>query len=306
MSGWATTFADATKTSGRDHAVQKYIVGQFRSDARLDWVAATRRACVIDELKWKHFKQHQPALLQQNHKALWRAIRAGLSQATIVVIDPTPAREAALRLIGQGDPRDHAFRDALDRAWALQILRETLPVRVAERLATEWFQPSFSSLAFPARQQRRLLAFRADDVLSDLLAGSSATRSLARHSLIFAGRAAASMPIDSDRYVREIETPEWARRGSLEEEFQTKRVFDVELPGSLGVLNRAAAALAEPLRLQTPWIGGARETDSREADAIQAADVAAGVARELLDAGHPLRTLCGRFEKVVHNGTPIQ
>ena len=81
----------------------------------------------------------------------------------------------------------------------------------------------------------------------------------------------------------------------------TKRVFDIEDTRTLEALRETAEGVQisfTPLRFaRTSFI----EQDSRSADALQAADVAAGVARETIDR-EGLRALANKFRRVFING----
>lgn len=91
----------------------------------------------------------------------------------------------------------------------------------------------------------------------------------------------------------------------------TTRVYDTESPASLDILNRAASEIAKALESTLPSefrsrIGGlVREVDSRAVDQIQAADLAAGWARDMLSTGDA-RTLGSRFERVWVNGRRVK
>jgi len=84
----------------------------------------------------------------------------------------------------------------------------------------------------------------------------------------------------------------------------TPRVFDIEDNNSVEVLNETADwmsnAIAGPPTLR-PLI---RELDSASIDAIQAADVAAGIARDIIDR-NGVRELAGKFRRVLVNGTDL-
>lgn len=91
----------------------------------------------------------------------------------------------------------------------------------------------------------------------------------------------------------------------------TERVFDSEHPKTAAVLNEVVTVISTklseawpltPLVARTPLI---KEVDSRGIDHLQAADMAAGWAREMLETGS-LRALADKFEHVWVNGERLK
>lgn len=97
----------------------------------------------------------------------------------------------------------------------------------------------------------------------------------------------------------------------LAELLATERQFDNENPKTAAVLNRAADEIARALGEQLPVVGTmtekplVTEVDSKAVDQIQAADIAAGWAREALETNAP-STLGAMFERVWINGQRIK
>ncbi len=89
----------------------------------------------------------------------------------------------------------------------------------------------------------------------------------------------------------------------------TPRTFDAEHPKSVAVLNgildqMVSTGLLYNFRCFDAGRGVVKEQDSRRADALQAADIAAGVARDVIER-QGMRALAGRFRRVVVNGMEI-
>jgi hypothetical protein len=97
----------------------------------------------------------------------------------------------------------------------------------------------------------------------------------------------------------------------LAELLATSRSFDEENPATLPVLNEAANEIGLALASGFPdWVDPEtkpmiREVSSRAIDEIQAADIAAGWARELLELSE-VRSLGSQFERVWVNGKRIK
>jgi len=100
-------------------------------------------------------------------------------------------------------------------------------------------------------------------------------------------------------------------RVCLAELLSTERTFDQENPKTIQVLNKVADEIALALGEQLPLAGKlttaplVKEVDSRAIDELQAADVAAGWAREILETSEA-ETLGQRFERVWINGRRIK
>ena len=97
----------------------------------------------------------------------------------------------------------------------------------------------------------------------------------------------------------------------LAELTSTFRSFDSEHEKSIKVLNKAIEMISSKLELVHPlWqrpedVPLIREVDSRAIDEIQAADIAAGWAREIIDTASS-KALGVRFERVWLNGRRVK
>ena len=97
----------------------------------------------------------------------------------------------------------------------------------------------------------------------------------------------------------------------LAEILSTRRVFDDESPKTVNVLNRMSEEIAESLK--DGFVGSGsisdeplvKEVSSRAIDELQAADIAAGWAREIVDVGDS-GSLAARFERLWINGKRIK
>ncbi len=130
-----------------------------------------------------------------------------------------------------------------------------------------------------------------------------------RDAEVFAARAYSLLDVDgqSDRYGGIHEKPYFEslslRRGLLNRALAVPRIFDKDHAASVKVLNERVNLL-QGFRLELNHEQLVREEDSRAVDALQAADIAAGFAREILDR-RGLRALGAQFRRVVLNGTDL-
>lgn len=83
-----STYGDSTLTEG---PFRKHVLAQFRSDSDLEWIKELRAAMVRDEVKYRDIVQMRPRLRSQ--RTLWSRLETGVSQATIIIIDPKPIDE---------------------------------------------------------------------------------------------------------------------------------------------------------------------------------------------------------------------
>ncbi len=289
-----STYADSTTVPGGH--LSTYILAQLPDDISLDWVSEVRALCTVDELKWKIFQERRERL--QSKATLWRRITASMRTATIVVIKPTIV-EASIRASweSQGAERGVDFDErGLIDACATALIRDTpvayLPNRLSETL--NLYPPSL------------FLEFEkfAPDNIKQRIGGGL------RDAKVFAARAHATFDVvaSSDMHrgsVGAFSSP--AASLVLRELLSTQRGFDEEHPKSVAVLNEAAetmaTALSDALLLpgevsSQPLV---REFNSRDIDVLQAADIAAGWAHELVALGNE-NALGGTFGKVLING----
>ena len=84
----------------------------------------------------------------------------------------------------------------------------------------------------------------------------------------------------------------------------TPRVFDTEDEKSIGILNETADRMSSTINGVPAVRPLIREAPSTGTDAIQAADIAAGVARESIDR-NGVRALASKFRRVFVNGIDL-
>ena len=85
----------------------------------------------------------------------------------------------------------------------------------------------------------------------------------------------------------------------------TPRVFDTEDGASVEVLNQTVDTMRVNVTREPVFSPLLREEASTGTDAIQAADVAAGTARDIIDR-NGVRALADRFRRVFVNGIDLQ
>lgn len=301
------TYADATRTEGGRLA--KYVMAQLRSDAQLSWVAELRRELATDELKWPQLKANRPKLKTTAEGVLWRRVETGVSQATIVVMDPAPTdrnvRELLRQHHGKND-NDPGFKGELAHRSAVAIVAATPIAFLPYELDRTDHGSEYRAVATLER-------FTPERILEQL-AGAS-MRSSIRKATVFAARAHAIFDVvarDSDASsTRDVFRSPLAKV-LLAEMLSIQRFFDEEEPSTVPILNAAAAEIAANLQASLPSFGSTgeghlvTEANSRSVDELQAADIAAGWARELLDLDPSLRRLADVFERVILNGTLLK
>jgi hypothetical protein len=295
----SSTFADSCKTEGRPLA-RKYVLAQFRSDAEFEWVRQLRSILVTAELKYKKFLEARPKLRTQ--RELWKKIESGVGQATIVVIDPDPI-EAEVRPIltsNKASPDDAVIERLIIDKCATAIIRDTPVSYLPNEL--------FHAVPWGAYQPIASLADFAPENIKKEIGGGL------RETMIFAARAHAIFDLPSmDSYTASTRDVFRSPLASilLAELLATQRHFDNENSNTTTVLNRAADTIATALGEQLPIVGAITdkplviEVDSKAIDEIQAADIAAGWAREILETNDP-KTLGARFDRVWINGRRIK
>jgi hypothetical protein len=289
-----STYADATTTEGGP--LCKYVLAQVRSDADLGWVADTKRALVVEELKWKVLREHRPRLKKMTD--LWSAIETGKRQATVVVIDPEPIGKLVRhRLLAEGAEEGHDFDDhTIIDGCASALVKGTpvayLPTDLAK--VVDCYPPQLTFDDFTPEAIRNKIGQGLRD------------------ARVFAARAHATFDLPAHGGVSTTDafrSP--ATPLVVAELLSTTRYFDNEHAKSTEFLNQATDAIADALEnvLTTPGTVVreplVKEYDSTAIDHLQAADVAAGWARELLELAD-LRALARAFERVLMNGALIR
>jgi hypothetical protein len=286
-----SSFGDATATEGPGRV---YVLAQVRDTANVEWVAEVRALLDLPELKWTAFKNHRPGL--RANRQLWSRIEAGIAQATIVVVDlDTESLRAFSSLIderGYGFGYDWGDKEMFDLMYRSTIARS--PVA---------FLPDALAKALPNAPKKlgTLDEFTPEKIRERI--GPNL-----RQAAILAARAHAVFDVDGLRRDRTTRTTQDAFTSPfapvvLTQVLASQRTFDIEAPKTLDVLNHASEAIAAALgpTIKTSSEQLVRECSSAELDQLQAADIAAGWARELIDLGEQ-RTIASRFEFVWVNG----
>ncbi|HKS72655.1 MAG TPA: hypothetical protein VJQ82_05615 [Terriglobales bacterium] len=294
----SSTFGDATSTEGG--RLRKYVLAQLRADAKLEWVAELRARLVKDELKYADFRAARPQL--RANRGLWSRIEHGVSQATVIVIDPHPVEqeirqliEAEMGTVAAGQLDERFVTDLCASAIVANTPIAHLPESLARAVPWSAYDPVGNLEAYtPQEIQARI--------------GPSL-----RQAEVFAARAhamfdlkTADHAVTTDSIFRSPLAPVM-----LAELVSTVRTYDQENPTSVAVLNDAANEIALRVEGRFPeWDGGperplVREVSSRTLDELQAADIAAGWARDALEVGE-VRSLGARFERVWANGVRIK
>jgi hypothetical protein len=285
-----------------------YVLAQFSERTSFDWLTRLRAQLGKDELK--HADYLHAGLLYAAESDLWRVVDAGVQQASIFIVDPhTYVMQLIPELVNSGAEYgvDFTWRDILHLA-AEKMIAET----PAYELTNSSVSMELVRLTSARNPLCGLLAPKYLPLPSDVLKRIGGR---IRDALRFAAR---SYAVFEFAYVdEEFEAEDFSfvstRRFDLSNRIETvvrstlstRRIFDVEDSKSVQVIAETANTLAmyspQP-SFQTLYI---REEDSRKADGLQAADIAAGIARTVIDS-QGLRGLVNRFPKVRVNGVDLQ
>jgi hypothetical protein len=292
------SFGDSTTTEGAP--LSKYVLAQFRSDANLDWVGELRARLLKDELKYVNLREARPRL-KQNRK-LWERIENGVGQASVIIIDPAPVYdwvEKVLRDSGAVKSVDYDDKKIIDDCGTALIGITPiayLPIRISESVRWSRIIDVGSLEVYLPENIKKQLGGRLRD------------------AKIFAARSYAAFDLKSVEVARDRGYDEYrlSQEGVLIQELaSTVRIFDKEHPKSAELLNTAITYIIRGVAESYPLWQVERpdtfikEYDSRVVSEIQAADIAAGWAREILDVANP-KALCERFERVWLNGVKIK
>jgi hypothetical protein len=294
MPGFA--FGDSVKT-GDD----KYVLAQFRHDAILAWVGELRSYLNLEELKWRDYRNRREYVL--SNRELSQKVRSGLEQAELTIIDlPMYRRLTVSDLMDQGAEAGHDYdltilndltarrmisESPLGRLSHLDDYLETLPFTYFTDRGPSWKPADLQLRAGGKLHDAIVLAARAHSMLSP-----SETMEVV---LAFGGGSYGPPSLAS----------------VLDIVKSMGRAFDVEHEKSLPILNELVDKVARAARLPTLVVSRGREKAiSEEAshltDHLQAADVAAGWAADLLLATNgDYRALAKQFRWVGVNGVVI-
>jgi hypothetical protein len=295
MPGFA--YGDSVKT-GDD----KYVLAQFRHDAILTWVGDLRRFLNLEELKWRDYRNRREYV--QSNRDLSQKVVDGLAQAELTIIDlPLYRRITISDLIDQGAEAGHDYDlTLLNDLTARRMISES-PLGVLSHLDDLLeVQPSFLYFA----EQRSSSApaelhSRAGGKLHD--------------AVVLAARAHSMLsPSETMQVVLAFGGGGYGPSnlvGALDTVKSMGRAFDIEHEKSLPILNELVDKVARAARLPTLVVSRGRERAvseeaSQTSDHIQAADLAAGWAADLLLATNKdYRALARQFRWVGVNGIAI-
>jgi hypothetical protein len=294
MPGFA--YGDSVKT-GDD----KYVLAQFRHDAILSWVTDLRSFLNLRELKWRDYRNRREYVL--SNRELSQKVLGGLEQAELTIIDlPMYRRITVIDLIDQGAEAGHDFDlTIINELTARRMISES-PLGRLSHLEDELEDIRFTyfSEGKPSPTPAELQA-RAGGKLTDAVVLAARAHSMLSPSetmqvvLAFGGGAYGPSSL----------------AGALDIVKSMGRAFDVEHEKSLPILNELVDRVARAARLPTFVVSRGRERAvSEEAshmtDHMQAADLAAGWAADLLLATNgDYRALAKRFRWVGVNGIAI-
>lgn len=289
-----STYGDATSTRRRG-LERQYVLAIFSSDADLGWLVQLRTALGCDEVKHGALVERRTSL--QAIPELWTKIERGIAGATIFVTDPAPILSAIRKdLTAQGAVEGVDFDCSLLVKSCVEALVRSTPVADLPKDLVRLLQPlGFRALPNPLALAPATIATR----LHNRLKAAS----------VFSARAYAMFDVAMPRHAvtrrtREL-TPE--RRGVVFAKLlETQRVFDDEHAPSVALLNDASDTIGDVLvRTSSSWSIEAQplvvERNSSALDHLQAADVAAGWARDILDRAD-INQVALTFGRVLLNG----
>jgi hypothetical protein len=293
MPGFA--YGDSVRT-GDD----KYVLAQFRHDAILTFVGELRSFLDLEELKWRDYRNRREYV--QSNRELSRRVHSGLEQAELTIIDLPMYRRITLSdLIDQGAEAGHDYDlTILNDLTARRMISESPLGRLSH--LDEFLELPFTyfSERNPSSTPAELQA-RAGGKLND--------------AVVLAARAHSMLsPSETMEVVLAFGGGSYGPRslaGALDTVKSMGRAFDVEHEKSLPILNELVDKVARAARLPTFVVSRGREKAvSEEAshmtDHMQAADLAAGWAADLLLATNgDYRALAKQFRWVGVNGVVI-
>ena len=280
----------------------KYVIAQFRSDADLNWVGELRAFLVKDELKYKWF--HPERHRVRSNPKLWPRVEKGVHQAEITIMDPLVYRDLALEfyLEQQAIPNVDFDLRAINELSGEYIIHDSPLGFVGS------FDRNFlNSLLLDSTRVRSTSSFT-PAVLKTRAGGRL------KDAVVIAARSHAMIsPSEMNELIDDCTDgagPSFLSR--LKRIQQMSRVFDVEHPRSLPILNEFSERLAnvagvpDSMTLAIFRGGFVSEHGSLDHDHIQAADIAAGWAVDLLTLTNgDYRSLAQRFAWVGVNGVVI-
>jgi hypothetical protein len=310
------TFADGTRTRpSRGLGLRTYVLARFSSSASFEWVKRARSFLVKTELKYRDLGSAGFDLVLARFPSyeaadLGRLLIREASTATIFLADSESyAQEIVSAKLKEGAEYayDFGIPDVI-RETAEQMIRDIPLYRLKPYEISEVIEP-FSAFSYRFKSRTRFnmrprSAMEPPRILQQI--GGKL-----RDAEVFAARAYCLLDV-GDRKTHQSVPEErlysrltLAGRGVLESALAVPMVFDRDHAASIVVLNESIHALQRTdLPFETNFEQLIREEDSRAVDALQAADIAAGFARDLLDR-KGLRALAAQFRRVLLNGVDL-
>jgi hypothetical protein len=262
----------------------KYIAAQFRSDASLAWVPDLRSFLNLPELKYRDFHPRRHQL--KSNAEMWAKFEKGVQQAEITILDPRVYRQAVLDdWLEQGAEPDVDFDLQMLNDESGEWMIQMSPLGIADRTSVDYY---FQHAAFDETTGR----FSPGAEFQDFSAPAIKRRAGGRlkDATVLAARSHAMLSPSERREVIAIcshsSSSDYGTRCALLAKMC--RVFDVDHPGSVPILNEFAERLTYAARLgnvASLLRGSAKmvsEEKSQTSNHIQAADMAAGWAVDLL------------------------
>ncbi len=280
----------------------KYVIAQFRSDADLNWVAELRAFLVKDELKYKWFQPERHRV--RSNPRLWARVENGVHQAEITILDPLVYRDLALEfyLEQQAIPNVDFDLRTINELSGEYIIHDS-PLGFVGSFGRNFL----NSLLMDSTRVESTSSF-APAVLKTRAGGRL------KDAVVIAARSHAMIsPSEMNDLIDDCaDGAGHSFLSRLERIQQMARVFDVEHPRSLPILNEFSERLANAAGVpdcmtHAMFRGGlVSEHGSLDHDHIQAADIAAGWAVDLLTLTNgDYRSLARRFAWVGVNGVVI-
>jgi ribosome biogenesis protein Tsr3 len=281
----------------------KYVIAQFRSDSSLGWVHDLRSFLNKPELKYKWFHPERHRVMGKSE--LWKKVENGISQAEITIVDPRVYREFSILewLDQQAEPGIDFDERTINEETGLLVI-ECSPLRIAQNFNADWrfarFAPFSGEATGVGDFRAATLKRRAGGKLKDAIVVAARAHAMIspteRRDLV--ERCALSGASDFDSAVASIK--------------KMSRIFDEEHAKSVPILNEFSARLAHAagVRGVSMFHHGAidpvAEADSKDAEHLQAADMAAGWAVDILTLTNgDYRSLAQKFAWVGVNGVVI-
>jgi hypothetical protein len=280
------TFGDSTKIPGQHVDERCYILAQFPETTNLEWARELRTALGGGELKYQKYLGLRHKV--QAKKQLWKRVRDGTAEATIVVIENSFYINAiAYRLRAAGAELGHDVSlDEILRQAALCMIDHAPVMRLPDLMRDAIVAPYYRSRAYTAQMVYSKIGSKFND------------------AAVFAARAHAAFDIDDlEEAASTNELFLSPYRPRLLQGFERiDRVFDEEHPKSAAMLNEMLGSYDE--RLSNTAATRVSELASDSNDWLQAADFCAGFASEIMmnatdNREHELRR---HFRKVIVNG----